>query len=58
LPANTYQAPSAFEGLLRCVFFSMPVTVRTEFDAIVKAADATDIVYVANSGNIQGCGPP
>jgi hypothetical protein len=52
---DTYQRTIGTpKGLVRCVFNGV---TADEFDPVVKAADATDIVYVASSGTSRG-GPP
>jgi glycosyltransferase involved in cell wall biosynthesis len=49
---DTYQRTIGIPtGLIRCVFNGV---TANEFDAIVKAADATDIVYVGEFSHIKG----
>jgi glycosyltransferase involved in cell wall biosynthesis len=49
---DTYQRTIGIPtGLVRCVFNGV---TADEFDAIVKAADATDIVYVGEFSHIKG----
>jgi glycosyltransferase involved in cell wall biosynthesis len=49
---DTYQRTIGIPtGLVRCVFNGV---TADEFDAIVKAADATDIVYVGEFNHIKG----
>ena len=49
---NTYQRTIGMpEGLVRCVFNGV---TADEFDPVVKAADATDIVYVGEFRHIKG----
>jgi glycosyltransferase involved in cell wall biosynthesis len=49
---DTYQRTIGIpEGLVRCVFNGV---TANEFDPIVKAADATDIVYVGEFRQIKG----
>jgi glycosyltransferase involved in cell wall biosynthesis len=49
---DTYQRTIGIpKGLVRCVFNGV---TANEFDAVVKAADATDIVYVGEFRHIKG----
>ena len=49
---NTYQRTIGIpKGLVRCVFNGV---TADEFDPIVKAADATDVVYVGEFRHIKG----
>jgi glycosyltransferase involved in cell wall biosynthesis len=49
---NTYQRTIGTpEGLVRCVFNGV---TANEFDPVVKAADATDVVYVGEFRHIKG----
>jgi glycosyltransferase involved in cell wall biosynthesis len=49
---NTYQRTIGMpEGLVRCVFNGV---TADEFDPVVKATDATDIVYVGEFRHIKG----
>jgi len=52
---DTYQRTIGTpKGLVRCVFNGV---TADEFDPIVKAADATNVVYVGEFRHIKGGGP-